>query len=195
MQQLSGAAVRREGADPCRRPRQGPLQGEGGRADKGGVRIAKSREEVQGIAEQMLGNTLVTMQTGPDGPRRQPRARVGGAATSTRELYLSALVDRGTSRVAFIVSAEGGMDIEKVARDDAGEDPHRHRSIRRPAMQPFHGRKIAFALGPQGRAGQAVRQARRRPLPAGRREGHEPARDQSAGRHQGRRADRASTPR
>ena len=83
---------------------------------KGGVRIAKSVAEVQEAASQMLGNTLVTIQTGPAG-RKVNRLYVEDGSAIERELYLSALVDRVTSRVAFIVSQEGGMDIEKVAHD------------------------------------------------------------------------------
>ena len=115
---------------------------------KGGVRIAKSVAEVQEFAGQMLGNTLVTIQTGPAG-RKVNRLYVEDGSAIERELYISALVDRATSRVAFIVSQEGGMDIEKVAHDT----PEKIMTLSiDPAsgFQPHHGRKVAFALGLTG---------------------------------------------
>jgi succinyl-CoA synthetase beta subunit len=117
--------------------------------DKGGVRIAKSRAEVQTFAEQMLGATLVTVQTGPDG-RVVNRLYVTEGVQIDRELYLSALVDRTTSRVAFVASAAGGVDIEQVAHDS----PEKIISVAiDPASgyMPFHGRRIAFALGLTGK--------------------------------------------
>ena len=117
--------------------------------EKGGVRIAKSVAEVQEFASQMLGNTLVTVQTGPAG-RKVNRLYVEDGSAIERELYLSALVDRATSRVAFIVSQEGGMDIETVAHDT----PEKIMTLSvDPAsgFQPFHGRKVAFALGLAGK--------------------------------------------
>jgi succinyl-CoA synthetase beta subunit len=116
---------------------------------QGGVRIAKSREEVRAVAEQMLGHTLVTKQTGPEG-RVVNRVLVSEACEIARELYLSALVDRATSRVAFIVSAAGGMNIEEVA----AATPEKILTVTiDPASgyAPFHGRKIAFALGLAGK--------------------------------------------
>jgi succinyl-CoA synthetase beta subunit len=116
--------------------------------DKGGVRLAKSLEEVKTFATQMLGNTLVTAQTGPEGKKVQ-RLYIEDGAAIARELYLSALIDRETSRVSFIVSTEGGMDIEKVAHDTPEKiitlsiDPAS-------GYAPYHGRKIAFALGLKG---------------------------------------------
>ncbi|HWV83800.1 MAG TPA: ADP-forming succinate--CoA ligase subunit beta [Hyphomicrobiaceae bacterium] len=114
----------------------------------GGVRLAKSIEEVETFAGQMLGNTLVTVQTGAEG-RKVQRLYVEDGSAIARELYLSALVDRETSRVAFIVSTEGGMDIEQVAHDTPEKiltfsiDPAS-------GYFPFHGRKVAFALGLEG---------------------------------------------
>ncbi len=116
--------------------------------DKGGVRLAKSVDEVKTHAAQMLGNTLVTVQTGPAG-RKVQRLYVEDGCQIARELYLSALVDRATSRISFIASTEGGMDIEKVAHDTPEKiftmsiDPAS-------GYFPFHGRKIAFALGLTG---------------------------------------------
>ncbi len=116
--------------------------------EKGGVRLAKSIDEVKTFAEQMLGKTLVTVQTGPAG-RVVNRLYVEDGSQIDRELYLSALVDRATSRVAFIVSQAGGMNIEDVARDTPEKiatfsiDPAT-------GVQPFHGRKAAAALGLAG---------------------------------------------
>ncbi|HVW92896.1 MAG TPA: ADP-forming succinate--CoA ligase subunit beta, partial [Devosia sp.] len=83
---------------------------------KGGVRLARSIEEVQQNAREMLGNTLVTKQTGPAG-KQVNRLYIEDGADIARELYLSLLVDRGVGEVAFVVSTEGGMDIETVAHD------------------------------------------------------------------------------
>src|SRR6478752_7395172 len=112
--------------------------------DKGGVRLARSIDEVKTYAQQMLGKTLVTIQTGPTG-RVVKRLFVEDGCDIARELYLSALVDRATSRISFIVSTEGGMDIEKVAHDTPDRivtlsiDPASGYSA-------FHGRRIAAAL-------------------------------------------------
>jgi succinyl-CoA synthetase beta subunit len=117
--------------------------------EKGGVRLAKSRDEVRAFAEQMLGKTLVTKQTGPEG-RVVNRVLVSEGCEIARELYLSAIVDRATSRVAFIASEAGGMDIEEVA----AATPERIISVAiDPASgyEPFHGRKIAFAFGLSGK--------------------------------------------
>jgi succinyl-CoA synthetase beta subunit len=116
--------------------------------DKGGVRFAKTPAEVRTLAEQMLGKTLVTLQTGPAG-RVVRRIYIQDSVNVGRELYLSALVDRASSRVAFIASTAGGMDIEKVAH----ETPDKILTLTvDPAtgLQPFHSRKIAFALGLAG---------------------------------------------
>lgn len=116
--------------------------------DKGGVRLAKSIDEVRTFATEMLGNTLVTVQTG-DAGRVVSRLYVEDGSQIERELYLSALVDRETSRVAFIASQDGGMNIEDVAHNT----PERiHTLSIDPAtgFEPFHGRNIAFALGLKG---------------------------------------------
>jgi succinyl-CoA synthetase beta subunit len=115
---------------------------------KGGVRLAKSIDEVKTFAEQMLGKTLVTVQTGAAG-RVVNRLYIEDGSEIARELYLSALVDRETSRVAFIASEAGGMSIEDVARDTPEKI---HTLTIDPAIgyQPFHGRKAAFALGLKG---------------------------------------------
>jgi len=116
--------------------------------DKGGVRVVKSVEDVREAAEQMLGRTLVTHQTGEEG-KAVKRLYIEDGSAIARELYLSALVDRGSSRVAFICSTEGGMDIEEVAR----ETPEKILTMTiDPATgyMPYHGRKVAAALGLKG---------------------------------------------
>jgi succinyl-CoA synthetase beta subunit len=118
--------------------------------EAGGVRIARSADEAAAFARQMLGNTLVTHQTGPAG-KQVNRIYLEDGAAIARELYLSMLVDRETSRISFIVSTEGGMDIEEVA----AETPEKILTFSvDPAtgIQPFHGRKVAFALGLEGAA-------------------------------------------
>ena len=116
--------------------------------EKGGVRLAKSVEEAKAFVEQMLGNTLVTAQTGPAG-KQVNRLYIEDGSAIAREFYLSLLVDRSTSRVSFVVSTEGGMDIEEVAHNTPEKivsfsvDPAT-------GIQPFHGRKVADALGLTG---------------------------------------------
>ncbi|MGF1447659.1 MAG: ADP-forming succinate--CoA ligase subunit beta [Pikeienuella sp.] len=120
--------------------------------EKGGVRIAKGEDEAIGFVEQMLGKTLVTHQTGPAG-KQVGRVYLEEGAAIARELYLSLLVDRDTSRISFIASTEGGMDIEEVA----AETPEKILTFSvDPAtgVMPFHGRKVAKALDLQGSAGK-----------------------------------------
>jgi succinyl-CoA synthetase beta subunit len=88
----------------------------GGRGKGGGVKVAKSIDEVRAEATRMLGMTLVTHQTGPKG-RLVRRLYIEEGAAIAKEYYLSLLVDRETSRVAVVASTEGGMDIEQVAHD------------------------------------------------------------------------------
>jgi succinyl-CoA synthetase beta subunit len=88
----------------------------GGRGKGGGVKVVKSIEDVETEARRMLGMTLVTHQTGPAG-REVKRLYIEDGSAIARELYLSAVVDRSTSRISFIVSTEGGMDIEEVAKN------------------------------------------------------------------------------
>ncbi len=116
--------------------------------EKGGVRLAKSIDEVKQFAGQMLGKTLVTVQTGPAG-RQVNRLYVEDGSAIERELYLSALVDRASSRVSFIASQAGGMNIEDVAHDTP-EKIYTMSIDPATGFQPFHGRKIAFALGLKG---------------------------------------------
>ncbi|MEL6279698.1 MAG: ADP-forming succinate--CoA ligase subunit beta [Pseudomonadota bacterium] len=116
--------------------------------EKGGVRLAKSIEETTQFAEQMLGKTLVTHQTGPAG-KTVGRVYIEEGSDIQRELYLSLLVDRQTSRVSFVASTEGGMNIEDVA----AETPEKILSFSvDPAtgVSGFHGRKVAHALKLEG---------------------------------------------
>src|SRR5712671_3381455 len=86
----------------------------GGRGKAGGVKVVKSIDDVQREAARLLGSTLVTHQTGPKG-KQVTRLYVEEGSAIDKEFYLSALVDRATAQVAFVVSTEGGMDIEEVA--------------------------------------------------------------------------------
>ena len=116
--------------------------------EKGGVRLAKSVDEVTTFATQMLGKTLVTHQTGPEG-KQVGRVYIEDGSDIKSELYLSMLVDRATGQVAYIASQEGGMDIEEVA----AETPEKIITVQvDPASgySGFVGRKIAFALGLSG---------------------------------------------
>ena len=120
----------------------------GGRGKGGGVKVVKSLEEVREEATRVLGMTLITHQTGPEG-REVGRIYVEDGSDIARELYLSALVDRATSRISFIASTEGGMDIEEVA----AQTPEKILTIDvDPAggISGHHGRQIAFALGLEG---------------------------------------------
>ncbi len=115
---------------------------------KGGVRLAKSIEEVRANAEEMLGKTLVTIQTGPEGKQVQ-RLYITDGVDIEKEFYLALLVDRGTGRIAVVASTEGGMDIEAVAHDT----PEKIETITiDPAtgLMPHHGRAVAAALGLTG---------------------------------------------
>ncbi|CUA89120.1 succinyl-CoA synthetase (ADP-forming) beta subunit [Chelatococcus sambhunathii] len=116
--------------------------------EKGGVRLAKSVEEVKTFVGQMLGNTLVTVQTGPAG-KQVNRIYIEDGSDIEREFYLSALVDRATSRVAFVVSTEGGMDIEEVAHSTP-EKIHTFSIDPATGVMPHHGRTVARALGLSG---------------------------------------------
>lgn len=120
----------------------------GGRGKGGGVKVVKSIDEVRAEATRMLGMTLVTHQTGPEG-KEVGRVYIEEGSDIARELYLSALVDRATSRISFIASTEGGMDIEEVAE----QTPEKILTISvDPAsgISGHHGRQIAFALGLEG---------------------------------------------
>jgi len=128
----------------------------GGRGKGGGVKIAKSIDEVRGLASDILGMTLVTHQTGPAG-KEVKRLYIEDGCDIARELYLSAVMDRGTSRIAIMASTEGGMDIEAVAADTPEKiqtlviDPIS-------GLQGHHARRLAFSLGLKGKqVGSAVK--------------------------------------
>jgi succinyl-CoA synthetase beta subunit len=116
----------------------------GGRGKAGGVKLARSLEEVRQHADAMLGTMLVTHQSGPEGlPVNTVYVEAGSEID--RELYLSMLVDREVSRIAFIASAAGGMDIEQVAE----ETPEKIFSVAvQPdaGLQPYQARQLAFGL-------------------------------------------------
>jgi len=117
----------------------------GGRGKAGGVKVVKSLGDVEREAKRMLGSTLVTHQTGPQG-KEVSRLYIEEGAAIEREFYLSLLVDRESSRVAFVVSTEGGMNIEEVAAKTPEKiltfavDPVAN-------ICPFHVRRVAKALG------------------------------------------------
>ena len=115
---------------------------------KGGVRLSKTIDEVRQNAADMLGNTLVTVQTGEAG-KQVNRLYVTDGADIAKEYYLSMLVDRKTGRIAMIVSTEGGMDIEQVAHDTPDKI---HTITIDPAegFMPHHGRAVAFGLNLSG---------------------------------------------
>ncbi|MFN6941352.1 MAG: ADP-forming succinate--CoA ligase subunit beta [Parvibaculum sp.] len=120
----------------------------GGRGKAGGVKVVKSVADVEKEAKRLLGSTLVTHQTGPEG-KEVHRLYIEEGSSIERELYLSVLVDRATSRISFIASTEGGMDIEEVA----AKTPEKILSFSvDPAsgISSFHGRKVAYALGLEG---------------------------------------------
>ena len=116
---------------------------------KGGVRVVKSVEAVKEAATAMLGNVLVTKQTGPEG-KQVNRLYIEAGCDIARELYISLLIDRETSRITIMASTEGGMEIEEVAE-------HQPEKILRTAIDPaagfsdFNARKLAFGLGLTGK--------------------------------------------
>lgn len=115
---------------------------------KGGVRLCKTVDDVRAAAEAMMGKTLVTKQTGPEGKQVQ-RLYVTDGVDISKEYYCSVVLDRGTSRVTFMVSTEGGMEIEEVAEENpdaiikVSVDPAT-------GMSGFHARRLAFGLGLEG---------------------------------------------
>ncbi|ALP40363.1 ADP-forming succinate--CoA ligase subunit beta [Aeromonas schubertii] len=117
----------------------------GGRGKAGGVKLAKSKDEIRAFAQQWLGKNLVTYQTDANG---QPVTKilVESCTDIAKELYLGAVVDRGTRRVVFMASTEGGVEIEKVAH----ETPELiHKATLDPLVgpQPYQARELAFKLG------------------------------------------------
>ena len=120
----------------------------GGRGKAGGVKVVSSTDEVASVATELLGKTLITHQTGPQG-REVKRLYIEEGCDIGEELYLSFLVDRGSSRVTIIASSEGGMDIEEVA----ATQPDKILSVAiDPAtgLQPHHARRLAGVMGLSG---------------------------------------------
>ena len=120
----------------------------GGRGKGGGVTVVKSIAEVKSEAERMLGMTLVTHQTGPAG-KTVNRIYIEEGSSIERELYLSCLVDRETSKIAFVASTEGGMNIEEVA-EETPEKIHTFHVDPAAGYAPYVGRNIAAALKLEG---------------------------------------------
>jgi len=120
----------------------------GGRGKAGGVKLARSADEAAEHASNILGMTLVTPQTGPQG-RVVRRLLIEEGLDIKRELYLGLLVDRETGRPVFMASAAGGMEIEEVAKDNPGAILREqiHPAV---GLQPYQARKIAFGLGLSG---------------------------------------------
>jgi succinyl-CoA synthetase beta subunit len=120
----------------------------GGRGKGGGVKVAKSLQEVTDYAKQIMGMTLVTHQTGPEG-KVVKRLLIEQGINIERELYVGITLDRAVSKNVLMVSTEGGMEIEKVAAESPEKiikeaiDPEI-------GLQPFQARKLAFALGLEG---------------------------------------------
>ena len=115
---------------------------------KGGVRLAKTLDEVRAAATEMLGNTLVTIQTGEAG-KQVNRLYITDGVDIAKEFYLALVVDRASGRIGFVVSTEGGMDIETVAHDTP-EKIHSFSVDPATGFQPHHGRAVANALGLTG---------------------------------------------
>ena len=126
----------------------------GGRGKAGGVKVCKSAEEAVTTAEGMFGKVLVTHQTGPAG-KEVRRVFIEEGCDIANELYVGAVIDRTTGRVAFMASSEGGVEIEKVAE----ESPEKIITVTiDPASgcQAFHSRKLAFGLGLKGKSFKAA---------------------------------------
>ncbi len=120
----------------------------GGRGKAGGVKLTKSADEAETVARELLGKTLVTYQTGPDG-QKVSRLLVEEGLAIDRELYLGLVVDRSTQRIVLMVSNEGGVEIEKIAE----ESPEKiHKVFIHPGvgLQPFQAQQLGFALGLSG---------------------------------------------
>lgn len=122
----------------------------GGRGKGGGVKVAKSLDEVREHASKIIGMNLVTHQTGPEG-KKVLKAFIEEGCNIDKEYYIAALIDRETGRVTLMASSEGGMDIEEVAH----KTPEKiHRIIVDPVtgMLPFQARQLAFKVGMKGAA-------------------------------------------
>ncbi len=128
----------------------------GGRGKAGGVKLARSREEAEALARELLGKVLVTYQTGPEG-REVKKVLIEEGLDIEKEYYMSLLVDRARKRVCLMASSEGGMDIEEVARKSPEKILYEYID---PAvgLMPFQARRVAFGLGLRKElTGKAVR--------------------------------------
>ena len=150
-----GVAYTAEEAEKVARGLSGPVYvvkaqiHAGGRGKGGGVKVTKSVDDAREAARKMIGMTLVTPQTGPQG-KSVKRVYIEEGCDIKRELYLGMLVDRANGRITVMASTEGGMDIEEVA----AKTPQKIFKVAvDPAagFQAFHGRKLAFALGLEGK--------------------------------------------
>ncbi len=117
----------------------------GGRGKAGGVKLAKSKEEAEAHAQELLGKVLVTYQTGPEG-KEVKKVLIEEGLDIEKEYYMSLLVDRAKKRVCLMASSEGGMDIEEVARTSPEKILYEYID---PAvgLMPFQARRVAFGLG------------------------------------------------
>ncbi|HPI39732.1 MAG TPA: acetate--CoA ligase family protein, partial [Pseudobdellovibrionaceae bacterium] len=117
----------------------------GGRGKGGGVKLAKSIEEVEQLAGKIIGMQLITHQTGPEG-RKVQKVLIEEGCLIKKEYYVAALIDRATGRVAMMASSEGGMDIEEVAEKHP-EAIHKVDIDPTVGLAPFQARQLAFAIG------------------------------------------------
>jgi succinyl-CoA synthetase beta subunit len=122
----------------------------GGRGKAGGVKVVKSLDDVQAVAKELIGKTLVTHQTGPEG-KEVKRVYVEDGCAIKSEFYLSMLLDRASGKLAIMASTEGGMDIEEVA-EATPEKIVTFTIDSATGLQPFHCRKVAFGLNLEGAA-------------------------------------------
>jgi len=119
----------------------------GGRGKAGGVKLAKSKNEAIKLAKELFGKVLVTHQTGPEG-QKVGRVYIESGSSIKKEYYLSIVIDRASSAPVFIVSSEGGMDIEEVA--ERAPEKIIKVVIKNGEMLPFHARELGFAIGLKG---------------------------------------------
>ena len=158
----------------------------GGRGKAGGVKLVRTEDEVTAVAKSLLGQNLVTHQTGPGG-REVKRVYVEEGCDIARELYLGMLIDRETGRITLIGSTEGGVEIEEIAE----HSPEKILKIAiDPAsgIQPFHARRDRIRAGARRQAGRRRGQVHHRALPGLYRARRLDCRDQPAGRDRGGRA-------
>ena len=120
----------------------------GGRGKGGGIKIAKNVDEAEAFAREMIGMNLVTHQTGPEG-KEVRKVLIEERLDIEREFYLGIVLDRAQSQLVFMASTEGGVEIEKVARETPEKIIKEHIDLAA-GLQPFQARKLAFGLGLKG---------------------------------------------